>query len=199
MERLEHEADALAPQTRPLLVGQGGGFHAIKSIEAAGRAIQAANDVQQRRLAGAGRSRDGQPLAPVQREVDIDQRVDRRFGAVLFADPAEFENPGRCAEQSSRILAGRVVVADHDELAGRELPVERSYLHVAVRGQARLYRHVFERSVSSTWSREVPSVASDRALTGTAVTAPLVDSIGIVNRTEKPSRRTGVLSTRMPR
>ena len=45
----------------------------------------------------------------------------------------------------------------------------------------------------------MPSVASDNALTGTAVTAPLVDSIGIVNRTEKPSRRTGVLSTRIPR
>ena len=44
--------------------------------------------------------------------------------------------------------------------------------------------------------REDPSAASDTALTGTAVTAPLVDSIGIVRRNEKPSSRVGVSSTR---
>ena len=66
VERLEHEPDALAPQACALLVGQRGGFHAVQSVEAVGRAIQAADDVQQRRLAGAGRPCDGQPLPPLQ-------------------------------------------------------------------------------------------------------------------------------------
>ena len=147
VERLEHEPDALAPQTCPLLVGQCGGFHAVQSVEPAGRAIQAANDVQQRRFAGAGRPRDRQPLALLQREIDIDERVNRRLGAVLLADPAEFENPEQVRRQSSRIPAGRVVVADHDELARRELPIERTDLHIAVRGQARLHCHVLQRPV----------------------------------------------------
>ena len=81
VERLEHEPDALAPQTCALLVGQCGRFHAVQSVEAVGRAIQAADDVQQRRFAGAGRPRDRQPLAPLQREIDINERMNCRLSA----------------------------------------------------------------------------------------------------------------------
>src|ERR671918_809261 len=48
----------------------------------------------------------------------------------------------------------------------------------------------------ATCTLDVPSAPRDSALSGTAVTRPLVDSIGIVRRNEKPSSGADVAPTR---
>ena len=100
VKRLEYKSDALAPQTGPLLVRQCRGFHAVQPVGAAGGAIQAPDDVQQRRLSGTGWTGDRQPLATVQGQIDIDKGIDCRVNAELFADLAELQHPSGCAEAS---------------------------------------------------------------------------------------------------
>ena len=92
VERLEDEADAAASQAGPLVVGQTGRVDAVDEVSPAGRCVEATDDVQQGRLAGARRASDRQPVAAVKRQVDIHQRVHRRIGAVLPADAAQLEH-----------------------------------------------------------------------------------------------------------
>ncbi len=66
VEGLKHEADALAAQARALLVVELGGVDAVDEVLAVRRPIEASDDVEKRRLAGARGPGDGQPVAAVE-------------------------------------------------------------------------------------------------------------------------------------
>ena len=91
MKRLKHEADPLAAEAGALFVRELGGLDSIQDIAAAGGTVEAADDVQQGRFPGAGRAGNRQPVAAIERQINIDQRVNRRLAPVLFADPFELE------------------------------------------------------------------------------------------------------------
>src|SRR5207302_1764693 len=97
MKRLKHEADPLAAEAGALFVRELGGLDSIQDIAAAGGTVEAADDVQQGRFAGAGRAGNRQPAAAIERQINIDQRVNRRLAAVLFANPFELEHLDRGA------------------------------------------------------------------------------------------------------
>ena len=81
VERLKHEADALASQPGPLAVGQLCRVDAVEQIGAAGRMVQAAEHVEQRRFSRARRPGDRKPFAAFERQ---DQRRPARERPVRF-------------------------------------------------------------------------------------------------------------------
>src|SRR5216683_2830593 len=57
-----------------------------KQKAAAGRAIEAADEIEERGLAAAGRTEQNDEVAPLQFEVDAAQGVDRTAGGVIGLD-----------------------------------------------------------------------------------------------------------------
>src|SRR5437764_5646201 len=76
VESLEHEADLLVPDRCELVFRELRYVLAVKEVLSARRTIQAADDVHERRLTGAGRSRDADELAPINVERRSSQRPD---------------------------------------------------------------------------------------------------------------------------
>ena len=76
VEGLEDEADLLVADRRQLVVVHRLDRDAVEEVAAGGRAVEAADDVHQRRLAGAGRAHDRDVLAGLDDEVDAAQGVD---------------------------------------------------------------------------------------------------------------------------
>src|SRR5205814_1694788 len=70
VEGLEHEADGGGPHPGHLGLAQLREVTAVEVDDASRRAVQAAEDLQQRRLAVPGRALDGQPLAVLDHQVD---------------------------------------------------------------------------------------------------------------------------------
>jgi len=87
----------VTPETGALFVRELGGLDSIQDIAAAGGTVEATDDVQQGRFPGAGRAGNRQPVAAIERQINIDQRVNRRLTAVLFANPFELEHRDRGA------------------------------------------------------------------------------------------------------
>ena len=88
VEELEDEADVLTPQEREVVVGELRDVLAGDRHAALGRAVEAGEDVHQRRLAGARRAHDGGQLAGGDAEVDAAQRVDAGLALAVAADEA---------------------------------------------------------------------------------------------------------------
>jgi hypothetical protein len=57
VERLEDEPDAAAANSRALAVGEAGGVETIDQVAAARRAVEAAQDVEERGFAGPRKAR----------------------------------------------------------------------------------------------------------------------------------------------
>jgi hypothetical protein len=89
---LEYETDSLAAQTGSLIIAQSGGVNPIEKVTARGRPIEAANDVEQRGFAGTGRAGNRQPFAAIQTKVNVHQRVDGWFAAILLSDLRKLEH-----------------------------------------------------------------------------------------------------------
>jgi len=75
---LKHEPDLPIPDCRQIVVRQTRHVAAVEVIRAACRPIEAAENVHQGRLAGAGRPDDGDEFAALNRERDAAQGVHRR-------------------------------------------------------------------------------------------------------------------------
>ena len=73
---MEDEADFLVPRPRQFVVAEAGHFAAVQVILAAGRPVQAAQDVHHGRLAAARRAHDGDEIPFVDTEIDVVQRVE---------------------------------------------------------------------------------------------------------------------------
>ena len=89
VEELEDEADLVAPHARQLIVGQAGERFAVDADLAGGRAVEAADQIEQRRLAGAGRADDRDHLAARDGEADGVERDDVAFAGELLGDVVE--------------------------------------------------------------------------------------------------------------
>ncbi len=76
MEGLEYETNLRVPDPGQLFLVHRGHGLAIEPVSAARRRIEAADDVHERRLTGAGRAHNGEVVAPLHREVDAAERVD---------------------------------------------------------------------------------------------------------------------------
>ena len=85
VEGLKHEANPPAAQPGAFVVAQCRRVDTVEEIVAAGRVIQAADDVEQGRFSSAGWSRNRQPFTRCQAEVNIPERVDSRFDPKLPA------------------------------------------------------------------------------------------------------------------
>src|SRR5262245_22201408 len=95
---LKDEADALAAQSGPLVLAELCRFYAFKEILPVAWAVEATDDIQQRRFPRAGRAGDRQPFAASQCEVDIDQRIDSEIGPKLSADLAQLDDAVRIGD-----------------------------------------------------------------------------------------------------
>ena len=78
VEPLEHESDLPVADRRQLVVREMRDVAAVQQIASAGRAIEAAQDVHERRLSRAGRSDHGDELAAADVERDAAEGVHRR-------------------------------------------------------------------------------------------------------------------------
>ena len=78
VERLEDEAEAVAPQLRELLVVQRGEVDVADEHLALGELVEPGEGVHERRLAGAGRAHDGGELPGVELDVDAVEGPDLR-------------------------------------------------------------------------------------------------------------------------
>ena len=79
VEALEDEADLAVAHDRELIAGHPRDILAVEDVLAARRAIKAAEDVHERRLAGAGRARDRHELALLDVHVGAAERAHRHF------------------------------------------------------------------------------------------------------------------------
>ena len=77
VEGLEDEPHRRGPDFGDLALPEGGQVLAVEVHDARGRPVQAAEDLQQRGLAVAGRALDGEPLPVLDDQVNPGQRVDR--------------------------------------------------------------------------------------------------------------------------
>ena len=92
VEALEHEADLPVAHLGQLVAREPGDIPAVEQVVAAGRPVEAAEDVHERRLAGPGRSGDrdelagldGEAHAPERTHLDVAHGVD--LGDVLDRD-----------------------------------------------------------------------------------------------------------------
>ena len=84
---LEDKADRVVAVGVPVAVGVLFGRYAVYDKVAAVVAVQPADNVEQRRLAGAGRPEDGDELAVAEAHIHMIERfLHQRTGAVFFAD-----------------------------------------------------------------------------------------------------------------
>jgi hypothetical protein len=85
VEALEDEAEGLEAQLRERFLAQPAGVVAIDAHRAGGGDVDAADEVQQRRLAAARGAGERDELAPADDEVDAPQGADHRAaeGVVL--------------------------------------------------------------------------------------------------------------------
>src|SRR5207247_880231 len=90
MERLEDEADAVTADVGQRLLVQPAHVLAGEAVGAGGRAVEAAEDVQERRLPGAGRTHHREVLAGGDLEVHVAQRV--------HGPPADLEHAGHAGQ-----------------------------------------------------------------------------------------------------
>ena len=76
IERLKHEADLLVAHRGQLVIVHRLDRRAVEDVLPGGGAVEAADDVHERRLAGTGGSHDGHVLAVIDDEIDAAQRKD---------------------------------------------------------------------------------------------------------------------------
>src|SRR5690606_1250578 len=99
-ERLEHEAELVPPEVGELFLGHGVDALAVDFDFAAGRAVEAADEVQERRLAGAGAADEREEFAGSDGHGDVADGPDVFPGKVKHArDVADFD--GRATHQRS--------------------------------------------------------------------------------------------------
>src|SRR5579872_5160394 len=90
VERLEDEAEGAQAQLGEVAVSERAEVAALEEHRAARRAVERAEELQQRRLAGARRPDDRDDLRVVDRQVDACERGNRRLAALERArDAAE--------------------------------------------------------------------------------------------------------------
>lgn len=87
MKGLEDEADAAGPNGRAFLFAELAGVDAVDQIGAGRRAIEAAEHIEERRLARSRGTYDRNPVTTQDREIDSTQRVDGWVRAVSPAQP----------------------------------------------------------------------------------------------------------------
>ena len=75
IEHLEHEPDLRVPHAGQLVAPEAGDVTAVEPVAAGGRGVEAAEQVHERRLAGAGGPHDGDELAGIDRHRDPAQGV----------------------------------------------------------------------------------------------------------------------------
>ena len=100
VEGLEHEAEALPPPARPLGLGQRGEIGAVDADAACVGGLEAADQAQQRRLAGAAATHDGNELPALDGQAGA---VENGLLPVALADILELD-PGRCDGVHKSIL-----------------------------------------------------------------------------------------------
>ena len=107
VERLEDEPRPVAAQARGRLVGQLADGLALEDHRPFGRLVQAAEQLEQRRLAGARRPHQRQELALGDLERDAPQRLDRRLAQRVGLDEVARLEDGRHGGQCSRRVSRR--------------------------------------------------------------------------------------------
>ena len=92
IEELKDESDLVAPHPGQRLVGQAAERFAVDADVAGGRPIETANQIEQRRLAGAGRSDDRHHLAARNGQGDVVERGHLAFAGELLGDAVEVDH-----------------------------------------------------------------------------------------------------------
>src|SRR5450755_1843787 len=93
IEELEDETDFVAPETGERVVGEPGDGLAVDADLASGRAVQAADQIEERGLAGAGGADDGNHLAARDLEIDRFERGDLALAVIDLGDACERYHP----------------------------------------------------------------------------------------------------------
>ena len=103
VEGLEDEADFLVADAGQLIVVKFADQLAVEPVLALGRGVEAADQVHQRRLAGAGGAHDGDVLVVLDAEVDAAQGVNLLLRSHVVGAPEIFNND-HVAVGSGRLL-----------------------------------------------------------------------------------------------
>ena len=90
VEELEDESDLVAPDPGQVVVDNPATRLAVDADLAGGRVIEAADQIEQRRLAGSGRTDDRHHLASIDTKVDIVERSDAPLAIKALSDPTKF-------------------------------------------------------------------------------------------------------------
>ena len=109
VERLEHEAQARRAHVGQVVVRELGDLHALEAIRAGGRAVEAAERVHERRLAGARRPHDGKKLSARDLQRDAAQHGgEAGCGLVDAPEAADVDDGGGHGATPPRPLWRRV-------------------------------------------------------------------------------------------
>ncbi len=123
VEVLEHEADLVVADLGAAVAVEVRDLDAVEHVAAGGRPVETADDVHQRRLAGAGRTHDRHELAAVDVERDAVQGAHLRPAhAVDAVQVADADDRLRRVERLDRRLAGVARAGHGQNLGPREAP-----------------------------------------------------------------------------
>src|SRR5690606_38384779 len=86
-----HEPERLPTQAGTLPLAQGRDVPAVEQVRAGRRRVEERQDVEERRLAAAGRALDREELPRTDPQVDAAQRLDRLRPGIRLGDPGEVE------------------------------------------------------------------------------------------------------------
>ena len=124
-ELLEHEADPAATKPRQFPIAQQRDVHAGDAHRATRRAIQRADQMQQRRLARTRRADDADKFACADAEADTVECGHRRFARIDLADVFELEDECHDAGTTTRAPACTAGTGDLHETVGVVEQTER--------------------------------------------------------------------------
>ena len=101
LKALEHEADLAVAHARALVVGQALDVRAVEPVLARRRRVEAAEDVEQRRLARSRRADDRDHLAAIDRERHAIERRDALVAHRVVARDVHELDQGRHARRKA--------------------------------------------------------------------------------------------------
>ena len=178
VERLEDEADPPAAQRGPVPVAQRAGVQAVQQVAALGRRVEQAEQVQQRRLARAGRPGHRDVVARLDDQVGRAQRGHRRRSRVGAGQAAQLDHRAggaisRSPPRGRRPRARRRSPGSPGRSRSRRCPASpRTCVLLPVRAH---HGDVL-----------VPDAVVTMAATGTVSTGPSVCPVSTVTRTFSP-------------
>ena len=137
VEELEDEADLVPPHSRQIVVGETREQLAVDPHVARACGVEAADEVEQRGLAGSRRPDDRHHLAAIDRQRDVVERDDAALAVELLGDGEELDGGPRGVGRAGTAREARAVSMFHQLCESFHNPVKNRRNQRRCRGSTR--------------------------------------------------------------